>query len=66
MPANLPISSKTVGSKGRHGSLFDIWWKPVGLMNGHTFPNSATTKQFVVVGHLILPWKGDGTQMDVV
>lgn len=55
------ISCKTVGHKGRHGSLFDIWWRPSAVNEADTFPNSSSNRQFVALGNIILPWTNDST-----
>ncbi len=59
----LPIGivSKTVGSRGRHGQLHDIWWKPKAVGRGDTFPNDSAARQFVALGEIILPWTGNAT-----
>ena len=55
------IYSTTGLCRGKLGNLFDLWWAPVGLNNGDTFPISSATRQFVVMGPLIFPWTNDGT-----
>lgn len=48
----------TAGSRGRHGQLFDLWYGPNANVNtGDTYPNDAS-RQFIQVGHLVLPWDG--------
>lgn len=58
-----PIGLYTITGdvRGRHGNIFDLWWKPNGVADGSTFPNDAANRQFVAFGPLILPWKGDST-----
>ena len=50
------------GARGRHGVLTDIWWGSTTRADGDHYPDD-TTRQFVQVGDLILPWLGDGTVM---
>jgi hypothetical protein len=50
------MCSTTTSNKGRHGSLFDIWWRPSTLAQADTFPNDANDRQFVCVAGFILPW----------
>jgi hypothetical protein len=54
----LPIglSSSSVGVKGRHGTLADIWLGSNTIPDGDTYPLATT--DFVQVGSLILPWNG--------
>lgn len=56
-------ASITTNNKGRHGMFVDAWWKPMGMSNADSFPVSSATKQFVVVGDIILPWIGDSTSL---
>lgn len=60
------LYSTTLGNKGRHGNLFDIWWKSEGLQNGDCFPADPTTRKFVTMGTLILPWTGDSIAPQIV
>jgi len=63
----IPISSRKVGLAGRHGYLFDLWWRPSSVATDiTTFPNNAATRQFVSMGELIFPWIGDATVPAVV
>lgn len=55
------VASTTLNNRGRHGSFFDLWWKPVSVNSADTFPNDAATRRFVAMGPLILPWTGDAT-----
>jgi hypothetical protein len=55
------LYSTNAGSKGRIGNIFDLWWRPSGVSSGDTFPNNASTRQFIAMGPLILPWTGDST-----
>lgn len=50
------IASTTAGNRGRHGSMVDIWWRPISVSDGDTFPNSSSNRQFVAFGPLIFPW----------
>jgi len=55
------IDSVTLGGRGRHCSLFDIWWRPIGIAINNNFPDVETTRKFISLGRIILPWKNDGT-----
>lgn len=55
------IYSITASHRGRHGNLFDLWWRSASISDGDTFPSSPTARQFVCMGPLILPWPGDST-----
>jgi hypothetical protein len=61
------LYSNTVGSKGRHGELFDIWW---GVGNSAYTPfafgqgyNNASTWGFVQIGAVIFPWNNVVAQL---
>lgn len=56
------LSSSTVGARGRHGTLQDIWWGSTNVTTGDTYPNDATN-QFVQIGNIILPWNGGGVNL---
>lgn len=56
------LFSNTVGSRGRHGSLFDIWWGTwtsgfLAFSNGFPY-NGATAYSFAQFGAIVLPWNG--------
>ena len=56
------VASDDASHRGRHGTLYDLWWRPNGLNDGHSFPNSApAAQQFMCFGNLVLPWLNDGT-----
>lgn len=55
------IASTTPLNIGRHGTVADLWWKPMGMVNGDSFPADVATKQLVCVGDIVLPWTGDST-----
>lgn len=55
------IVSQTALNIGRHGNLFDLWWRPLGVNDADTFPNNPLTRQFAALGNLIFPWTGDAT-----
>jgi len=56
--APVGIAVNTPQYRGRMGMLPDIWWSSTALSAGHTFPNS-TSRDFIQVGDLVLPWNGD-------
>lgn len=47
--------------RGIHGNLYDLWWRPVGLNDGDSFPYDNTKRKYVAFGPLIYPWLNDGT-----
>jgi len=49
------LASETVGVRGRHGELFDIWWGSNIVADGGHYPG-LTPRQFVQVGDIVLPW----------
>ena len=56
------LFSNTVGRKGRHGALFDIWWGTwntsfAAFTNGAPF-NGATAYSFAQFGAIVIPWNG--------
>lgn len=48
------LLSATTSNRGRHGSLFDLWWGPQVVADGDTYG----TKTFVQFGDVIFPWDG--------
>jgi hypothetical protein len=66
----MPIGlwSSTVGSRGRHGSLYDIWWGindnayPIAGPQGVPFIG-ANGNTFVQVGALVFPWNSTTMQL---
>jgi hypothetical protein len=59
----MPIGlwSNTIGSKGRHGSLYDMWWGPGGSIGASNFePTSllygANGNTFAQIGCVVVPW----------
>lgn len=56
------LFSGITGMRGPKGSLHDIYWGQYQVASdGDTYPNNAATRQWVQMGHLVLPWLGDGT-----
>ena len=53
--AGVGLASETPTARGRHGSLADIWWGSTAVANGSHYPDTLP-RQFVQVGHIILPW----------
>jgi hypothetical protein len=51
----LALACEEVGARGRHGEQFDLWYVTSSLVDGDTMPADAS-KQFVVVGDILLPW----------
>ena len=57
------LVSTTIGKRGRHGMLFDVWWIPSGsLITGGTLPSDAT-RTMAVFGDIVLPWNGTVVQV---
>jgi hypothetical protein len=56
--APLILTSDTVGARGVHGFLTDIWWGHEDRTIGTTYPASTTAKEFVQFEHVVLPWTG--------
>jgi len=56
------VCGSDVGYRGPKGSLYDVYWGQYQLAaNGDTYPNNASTREWVQVGALVLPWTGDAT-----
>jgi hypothetical protein len=53
----MAIVSTTAGSRGRLGSVFDLWYGSTAIGEGDTYPDDAT-RQFVQFGHFVFPWNG--------
>lgn len=51
------LTSDTASNRGRHGSVFDLWFGPTNLSTGDTFPND-TSRTFAVFSDLVVPWNG--------
>jgi hypothetical protein len=51
------MSSESASVRGRKGNLFDKWFTSTTLATGDTAPND-TSRQFLVVGDLFVPWDG--------
>jgi len=51
------IASTQAGYRGRHGRFYDLWWGTTLHENGTTFP-ADTSRQFALLGDLIVPWNG--------
>jgi hypothetical protein len=59
----LPIGivSNTPGSRGRLGTVYDLWYGSTAIGHGDTYPDDST-RQFAQFGHLIFPWNGTAPQ----
>lgn len=42
----------------RKGQIYDLWWGSNNVASGDTYPASGSTRQFVQIQQLILPWNG--------
>ena len=60
--APLGVASETIGTKGRHGQVFDMWLTSQGASGGDTYPND-TSRQFIQVGDFVFKWDGSVVQM---
>lgn len=50
------IASVTVGARGRHGTIWDMWWGNSYLADGNTFSDGLGNDDFIKIGCFILPW----------
>jgi hypothetical protein len=63
---NIGLAATTLGWRGRHGRMSDIWFcngqvsRPPN--QGATFPNN-TSRQFLKLGHMVVPWNGSLPQL---
>ena len=48
------LFSATTSAKGRHGSLYDLWWVDVSVNNGDAFYSKGTSLR--AVGQILIPW----------
>ena len=51
------LASETPNARGRHGTLYDLYWGSIYRQPGDTWPDD-TSRQFIQVGHLVVPWNG--------
>jgi hypothetical protein len=51
------VASETVGARGRHGRIFDMYWVSTQLADGHSFPGDES-RQLLVMGDMAVPWPG--------
>ncbi|HSX21505.1 MAG TPA: hypothetical protein VLE97_01870 [Gaiellaceae bacterium] len=58
----IAVASYTVGVRGRHGTLQDLWFGQASIATADTYPNDASN-QFVQFGCLIFPWNGGGVNL---
>lgn len=50
------IASTTVGARGRHGQIYDMWWGNAYLPDGTKFTDGAQNDDFVKIGPFVMPW----------
>jgi hypothetical protein len=55
--APIGLACETIGVRGRHGRLTDVWWGSTAIADGDHYPDTLP-RQFVHVGDLVLPWNG--------
>lgn len=53
----IAFASGTVGIRGRHGTLQDVWLGSNAVATADTYPGDGSN-QFVQFGNIILPWNG--------
>lgn len=58
------IASTTVGTKGRHGTLQDIYWGSQAIATAEGYPADGTNR-WIQVGGLVLPWGEDSTGLSL-
>ena len=51
------LASETANVRGRHGTLYDLYWGSIYRQPGDSWPND-NTRQFIQIGHLVVPWNG--------
>jgi hypothetical protein len=51
------IASTQASHRGRHGTLYDIWWGSSATASADTYPADGS-RQFAQLGNIILPWDG--------
>lgn len=56
------LISNTVGKRGRHGDIVDMWAGLSSLVTGDTYPSDGS-KQFAHFGTIIQPWNGSTPQV---
>lgn len=56
------LMGSTIGGRGPKGRLHDIYWGQYQIAStGDTYPNNASLRDWVQIGHLVFPWTGDAT-----
>jgi len=64
---NIGLAATTVGYRGRHGRMSDVWFVNDQISRppnqGATFPNN-TSRQFLKLGHMVVPWNGSLPQLN--
>jgi hypothetical protein len=50
-------ASTAANKRGRHGTLYDLWWGLPYRKVGDSYPDNGA-RQFVNVGQLVVPWNG--------
>lgn len=51
----------TIGGRGVHGIVSDVFFGADALSVGTTYPNNTFAKQFAQAGRVVLPWTNDDT-----
>lgn len=52
----LGLNSGTVGVRGRHGTIQDLWYGSSNIPTGDSYPATGTTGQFAQFGNIIVVW----------
>lgn len=55
------VYSTTSLARGHIGVVPDMYWGPIGVNDGDTFPNDVAHRDWIKVGNIIMPWTGDAT-----
>lgn len=53
----IAVFSETIGCRGRHGLLYDMWWGSAQAGQGDTYPGDGSN-QFAQFGCFVFPWDG--------
>ncbi len=61
--APVGIASQTSPGRGRHGTIFDLWYGSSGVATGDDYPDTGTLHQFIQLGNLIVPWNSSSVPL---
>ncbi len=60
----IAVASTTATTKGRHGTLQDLYWGSQAIAVGEGYPADGTNS-WVQIGGLVFPWGGDSTGLSL-